>query len=390
VYPLTVMLDTADVVASVLPTVLDVRRAIHRHPELSKHEFATTDLLASHLAEARLTPRLRTPKTGLSVDVGSEGPLVVFRADLDALPITEPAGLPFASETSGVMHACGHDAHTAITLGLALAWAQTANPRHVRFLFQPSEEVFPGGADEFVHEGAVTGARSIVAFHVDPHLPTGYIGVKPGAITSSADRFSILLEGPGGHTARPHETVDVIHAAGHLIANLSGTVDRLIDARAPLVITFGQVHGGTADNVIPTSVQLSGTVRTPDHDAWELVPELIRRVAAELSAPFGATVEVRYNRGLPPVVNDPALVARLVPAIERALGPETVTSTYTSMGGEDFALYLSEAPGALFRLGCATDMARTNDLHSASFMFDEAALEVGLRAGLGILRELTS
>jgi amidohydrolase len=383
------MLDTANVVASVLPTVVDVRRAIHRHPELSKQEYATTDLLASHLTDARLTPRLRTPKTGLSVDVGSEGPLVVFRADLDALPITEPVGLPFASETSGVMHACGHDAHTAITLGLALAWARTGNRRRVRFLFQPSEENFPGGADELVHEGAVAGAEAIVAFHVDPHLPTGFIGVKPGAITASADRFAILLEGPGGHTARPHETVDVIHAAGHLIANLAGTVDRLIDARAPLVITFGQVHGGTADNVIPTSVQLSGTVRTPDHEIWELVPELIRRVAAELVAPFGAAVEVRYNRGLPPVVNDPALVARLVPAIERALGSETVTSTYTSMGGEDFALYLSETPGVLFRLGCAADMTRTNDLHSASFMFDEAALDVGLRAGLEMLRALT-
>jgi amidohydrolase len=383
------MLDTANVVASVLPTVVEVRRAIHRHPELSKHEFATTDLLASHLNDARLTPRLRTPKTGLTVDVGSEGPLVVFRADLDALPISEPKGLTFASGVEGVMHACGHDAHTAITLGLALAWAEVGNNRRVRFLFQPSEEVFPGGADELVAEGAVKGAQAVVAFHVDPHLATGRIGVKPGPITSSADRFSVLLEGPGGHTARPHETVDVIEAAGHVIANLSGIVSRLIDARAPLAITFGQVHGGTADNVIPTAVQMSGTVRTPDQGVWDRVPELIRRVAAELATPFGATTEVRYNRGLPPVVNDANLVARLTPAVERALGPETVTSTYTSMGGEDFALYLSEAPGVLFRLGCATDVSRTNDLHSASFMLDEAALQIGIRAGLGILRELT-
>lgn len=384
------MLDTSNVVTSVLPTVVDVRRAIHRRPELSKHEFATTDLLATHLAAARLTPRLRTPKTGLTVDVGTDGPLVVFRADLDALPITEPAGLAFASGTSGVMHACGHDAHTAITLGLALAWAEVGAGRHVRFLFQPSEEVFPGGADELVAEGAVAGAKAVIAFHVDPHLRTGFVGVKPGPITSSADRFSIVLEGPGGHTARPHETVDVIHAAGHVIANLSGIVSRLLDARAPLAITFGQVHGGAADNVIPTSVRLSGTARTPDHDVWERVPELIRGVAADLAAPFGAKVDIRYNRGLPPVSNDAALVARLTPAIERALGPETVTSTYTSMGGEDFALYLTEAPGALFRLGCAANPAETNDLHSASFMLDERALEVGLHAGLEILRELTA
>lgn len=384
------MLDTANVVASVLPVVVDVRRAIHRHPELSKQEYATTDLLADHLTRAGLVPRLRTPKTGLTVDVGTDGPPIVFRADLDALPISEPAGLSFASESPGVMHACGHDAHTAITLGLALTWAQMGNGRRVRFLFQPSEELFPGGADEIVAEGLVQGAEAIVAFHVDPHLRTGLVGVKPGAITASADRFSILLEGPGGHTARPHETVDIVHAAGHVIANLSSIVTRLLDARAPLAITFGQVHGGTADNVIPTTVQMSGTVRTPDHDAWERLPELIRRVAAELAAPFGAAVEVRYNRGLLPVVNDPALVQRLTPAIERALGPDTVTTTYTSMGGEDFALYLTDTPGALFRLGCAADPSQTNDLHSASFLLDERALESGLNAGLEILRELTA
>lgn len=384
------MLDTAAVVDGVLPIVRDVRRSIHRNPELSKHEFATTDLLATHLADARLHPRLRTPKTGLTVDVGSDGPLVVFRADLDALPITEPSTLPFSSANPGVMHACGHDAHTAIALGLALAWAQVGNDRRVRFLFQPSEEVFPGGADELVAEGAVSGATAIVAFHVDPHLETGLVGVKPGPITASADRFSVLLEGPGGHTARPHETVDIVQAAGHVIANLAGIVTRRIDARAPVAITFGQVHGGTADNVIPTSVQMSGTVRTPDHDTWERMPELIRRVAAELALPYGAEVDVRYNRGLPPVDNDPDLVARLTPAVERALGPGAVTTTYTSMGGEDFALYLAEAPGALFRLGCAADPSRTNDLHSASFLFDENALGIGLGAGLEILFELTA
>ena len=384
------MLDTSHVVASVLPTVVEVRRAMHRHPELSKQEFATTDLLAGHLTAAGLRPRLRTPKSGLTVDVGSEGALIVFRADLDALPITEPSGLSFASEVPGVMHACGHDAHTAIALGLALAWENVGNGRRVRFLFQPSEEVFPGGADELAAEGAVSGAQAIVAFHVDPHLQTGLVGVKPGAITSSADRFSVLLEGPGGHTARPHETVDIVQAAGHVVANLSGIVTRRIDARAPLAITFGQIHGGTADNVIPTTVQMSGTVRTPDQDTWAKVPDLIRRVAGELAAPFGATAEVRYNRGLPPVVNDAALVERLTPAIERALGPGSVTSTYTSMGGEDFALYLTEAPGVLFRLGCAASPTDTNDLHSASFSLDERSLETGLHAALEILQELTA
>ncbi|MFP5331343.1 MAG: amidohydrolase [Acidimicrobiia bacterium] len=383
------MLDTASVVDRVLPAVVEVRRSIHRRPELAKQEFATTDLIANRLTAANLHPRLRTPKSGLTVDVGTEGPLVVFRADLDALPITEPPGLSFASENPGVMHACGHDAHTAIALGLALLWAEVGNDRRVRFVFQPSEEVFPGGADEIVAEGWLKGAEAIVAFHVDPHMQTGMVGVKPGPITSSADRFSILLEGPGGHTARPHETVDIVQAAGHVIANLAGIVARHIDARSPLAITFGQVHGGTADNVIPTSVQMSGTARTPDHDAWEQIPELVRRVAAELATPYGATVDVRYNRGLPPVVNDPTLVGRLAPVIEHALGPDTVTTTYTSMGGEDFAVYLNETPGVLFRLGCAGANSKSNDLHSASFMLDEKSLRTGLHAGLAILRELT-
>lgn len=384
------MPDTSAVVAGVLPMVVDVRRAIHHHPELAKHEFRTTDLVASTLAAEGLRPRLRTPKTGATVDVGSTGPLHVFRSDLDALPIVEPRGLPFASAVEGVMHACGHDAHTAIALGLAVAWARLDTGRRVRFLFQPSEEVFPGGADELLSEGAVSGAESIVAFHVDPHLPAGMVGVKAGAITSSADRFSILLEGPGGHTARPHETVDVIGAAGHVIAHLPSLVERHVDSRAPLVVVFGRVSGGTADNVIPTSVQMSGTARTADPDAWERLPGLIRRLAADLAAPFGATCEVRYNRGLPPVLNDPPLVSRLSPVVERVLGRDGLASTYTSMGAEDFALYLEKTPGVLFRLGCATDGGAGGDLHSASFTLDEGSLEVGLRVGLEILLDLTS
>lgn len=377
-------------VAKVLPTVLEVRRTLHRNPELSKQEFRSTEVVADALTSAHLTPRLRTPRTGLTIDVGTEGPLHVFRADLDALPIQEPDGAAVSSQNPGVMHACGHDAHTAIAVGLALAWAHLDTGRRVRFLFQPSEEVFPGGADLLVAEGAVEGARSVLAFHVDPHLATGRIGVKPGPITASADAFSIRLEGPGGHTARPHETVDLIQAAGRVAADLPGILARHLDARAPVAVVFGQIHGGTADNVIPSSVTLSGTARTADTAAWEALPDLVTRLVGELAAPFDARVEVHYRRNLPPVVNDPALVERLRATLVATMGPDAVTSTYTSMGGEDFSLYLREAPGVLFRLGCAKDPNRTNDLHSTSFRFDEDALSVGLRAGLEMLLDLTS
>jgi amidohydrolase len=377
-----------DMVADVLPTVVEARRAIHRHPELSGEEYRTTELVLQVLRGAGLSPRARTPKTGVSVDLGSNGPLVAFRSDLDALPIQEPPG-PVSSEIPGVMHACGHDAHTAIGLGVALILGEIESilPGRARVIFQPAEETFPGGAYDLVREGVVDGVDSVIAFHVDPGLDTGRVGFKPGAITSSADRFYITLEGPGGHTARPHQTVDLIYAAGLVVTQIPALLDRLIDARAPLTVVFGRLQSGTADNVIPTHAELSGTLRTADRTVWDEAPSLLEQLVHDITGPLGAKVTFHYQRGIPPVVNDAVIVRRLEQVAAIHLGEEAVTGTFVSMGAEDFARYLDEAPGALMRLGCRDGGAKV-DLHSAGFRLDEGCLATGIRLGVAGLLEL--
>lgn len=376
------------VVAEVLPTVVDLRRAIHRHPELAYDEYQTTERIVGLLRNAGLSPRTRTPRTGLTVEIGSGSKAVGFRADLDALPIQEPEGLEFRSEVPAVMHACGHDMHSSIGSGIALALTRLEPLQgRVRVIFQPAEEAFPGGGHELVREGAADGLSSIIAFHIDPTLEPGRVGLRSGPITGSADRFYITLDGPGGHTARPHKTVDLIYAAGKVITELPGLLDRLTDSRLPLVIVFGKVFGGTADNVIPTSVELSGTCRTLDRGIWEEIPALLERLVQDIAAPTGAKVLVHYQRGIPPVINNERVVAICRQAIADTLGLEAVAVATTSMGAEDFARFTEAVPGALIRLG-GKPPGREVDLHSASFQADEGALEAGLLAGLSALLTL--
>ena len=374
-------------VAEVLPASIELRRAIHRQPELSFQEFATTERIATALRHGGLEPSVRSEGTGLVIEVGTGRPLVGFRADLDALPIGEPADNPFASQVPGVMHACGHDAHAAIAAGIALVLARIDTGGTIRLLFQPGEESFPGGALEMVREGHVDEMGSIVAFHVDPTMPVGAVGLRNGAITGSADRFSIRLLGPGGHTARPHRSVDLVYAAGRLITELPALIDRLVDARRPLTIVFGRVSGGTADNVIPTEVELRATTRTLDHSLWQELPLLVQELSAGIVAPTGAKVEVEYVRGIPPVVNDPGVIDAARVAITSTLGADAVTPTPTSMGAEDFSNYLDRIPGALIRLG-SSPASGSVDLHSAGFVFDEGAMEPGILAGAATLLTL--
>jgi amidohydrolase len=376
------------IAARVAPRAVELRRAIHRRPELGRQEFATTKLVARALAGAGIESKIREAGTGLIADLGTEGSLVGFRADLDALPIHEQTGLPFSSELPGLMHACGHDAHTAIAVGIALALRELGTlPGRVRFLFQPAEELFPGGADEMLREGAVDGVQAIIAYHVDPTLPPGQIGFKTGSITSSSDRFLITIDGPGGHTARPHESVDTIYAAGQVITQLPAILDRLIDARHPLSLVFGRVQGGMAGNVIPTTVSLSGTSRSLDHETWERMPKLIDRLVHEIVTPFGASATVTYEVGIPPVINDQFVVAEVEYAVSSVLGTPAVALTEASLGAEDFSYFLQDIPGALFRLGTQLP-GRKTDLHSAWFDIDESAIETGIVAGTTALLRL--
>ena len=373
-------------VAEVLPIVVELRRAIHRRPELAYQEFQTTSRLADLLRDRGLAPRLRTPKTGLITEVGGGAKSVGFRADIDALPIQEPSDLPFASEVAGAMHACGHDAHAAIAAGIAIVLHQLGSDLsgRVRIIFQPAEETFPGGAWELVREGAVEGLAGIIAFHADPSIAAGRVGLRTGPLTASTDRFFITLEGPGGHTARPHKTVDLIFAAGKVIAELPGLLDRLTDSRRPLVVVFGKVGGGSAENVIPTMVELSGTARALDREIFDEVPSLLERLVQDIAAPTGAKVTFHYQRGVPPVINHQAVVAAVAAGISELMDDDVIVEAPTSMGAEDFSRYAEEVPGALLRLGCRQGQKNV-DLHSANFEIDETALEVGVNAGVAAL-----
>lgn len=378
--------EVGDLIERVLPDALELRRKLHENPEPSYHEYETTRIIKDALVGHGLTPVDRTPRTGLWVDSG-KNPVCAFRADIDALPIDEPAGNIPESQNPGWMHACGHDAHSAIAFGLAVVFTQMENSPAVRFLFQPAEEGFPGGAVEMVADGLIDGLSSILAFHVDPALETGKFGIRAGPITASADRFTISLTGPGGHTARPHQTVDLMAAAARIVIDLPAVLRASVDARQALTLVFGSIHGGATENVIPTRVELKGTVRTLDRGLWDQLPGLMEKILSNLAGVTEAGYELTYQRAIPPVVNDARVIARVADGISSFYDDEAIVHTPTSMGGEDFANYLDVVPGALVRLGSARGHG---DLHSSAFHLDEAAIGHGIRAGVAALLNLVA
>jgi amidohydrolase len=371
----------ARLVEEISPRVVELRRLLHRNPEPAHREQRTTELIRDFLSDAGLEFRHREPGTGGWVDIG-DSPRIGFRADIDALPIREPAENSPRSEIEGWMHACGHDAHAAIAAGIAVVLSHLGPRPGVRVLFQPAEESFPGGAIELVQEGLVDELDSLLAFHVDPTLRVGRIGARVGAITAGADTIRIVVHGPGGHTSRPHKTVDVVSAASRVAAELPAAIRNAVDARSAVVTAFGSIHGGDAPNVIPTEVILEGTVRTLDAGLWDVLPSLVDKILGSILGLSGAGYTLDYQQGIAPVVNDEMVMNRVSSAIRSSLGDETVVPTETSMGGEDFSSYLTVTRGALLRLGSASG---GGDLHSASFLFNEAAIPIGIQAGVAAL-----
>ncbi|MEV6428831.1 M20 family metallopeptidase [Nocardia sp. NPDC051463] len=354
------------------------RRHIHANPELSRTEFATTEFVSAWLTKAGLSPRRLPGGTGLICDIGPDGPRIGLRADMDALPLQEFTGLSFASTVPGVSHACGHDAHTTILLGTALALADADLPRGVRLVFQPAEEVMPGGAIDVVATGAMEGVERIFALHCDPRLEVGRIGIRVGAITSAADTIELVLDSPGGHTSRPHLTSDLVYAIGTVITGLPGLLSRRIDPRTSTVMVWGAVSAGKAPNAIPQTGMLTGTVRTGDHATWSLLEPMVREIVDGLLAPTGVRYQLNYKRGVPPVVNDEQSTRMFEDAI-REIGPDALADTMQSGGGEDFSWYLEEVPGAMARLGVWSGHGEQLDLHQPTFDIDERALAVGVR-----------
>ncbi|HUG33021.1 MAG TPA: amidohydrolase [Acidimicrobiia bacterium] len=378
--------ELAGLVEDLTPRVVELRRLLHRNPEPAHHEYRTTEIILRFLSKAGLVLNDRSPRPGGWVDIGDD-PRVGFRADIDALPIQEPSENSPRSEIDGWMHACGHDAHAAIAAGLAVAIARTQPDAGVRVLFQPGEESVPGGAIELVDEGLLDGIDSLLAFHVDPTLRVGRVGARVGPITAGAGVMTISIHGPGGHTSRPHKTADLVSAAARVATELPVAIRNSIDARSPLVVAFGSIHGGDAPNVIPTEIVMKGTVRTLDTGLWDVLPALVDKTMSSILALSGAGYRLDYQQGIAPVVNDRRVVTTTTEAIDLAMGKGTVVGTETSMGGEDFSNYLTVTAGALLRLGAASG---GGDLHSASFRFNEDAVATGLHAGTAALLSLSA
>jgi len=363
---------------------IDWRRHLHQYPELSDEEFETTTFLKSRAKELGLTIQPYDMPTGFAADLvgtaGSSDKMVAIRTDIDALPVLEQTNLPFASKNEGRMHACGHDMHMATVLGTAAILKDLRDQFDgtIRFLFQPSEEMPPGGAREFIKRGALDGVSMIFGLHVDPHLPTGKISVRDGATMGSVMDFDIVVHGVGGHAARPQNAVDAIATAAEIIESLQKVVSREMDPIAPVVITFGQIKGGTARNVIADRVELNATARTLSAEARKKLPKAIKRTATNVAKARGARANVEFTSDYPVVENDPAVNRIITGAADKLLGKNKVATTEQVLGGEDFACYLEKTKGAMFRLGIRNKkIGADKSWHSPKFIADEDALPVG-------------
>ena len=384
------VVDAAVDETSAVEAARALRRSVHAHPELAHAEHATTAAVADLLTRAGLEVRL-LPGTGLIAETGpveaADGsgptPVVGLRADMDALPVTETTGLPFTSTVPGTAHACGHDVHTSTVAGAGLALAAMHGrgrlPHRVRLLFQPAEEVMPGGALAVIGFGAVDGLAALYGLHCDPSLDAGTVGLKAGPITSASDHVTVRLSGIGGHTSRPHLAGDLVFALGQVATQLPAVLARRVDPRAGVNLTWGAVHAGDVANAVPSEGYLEGTLRCMETEAWQHAGELVEAVVADLVRPYAVTAVVDLQRGVPPVDNEVRATAALDEAARAVLGSAAVLPTRQSLGGEDFAWYLHHVPGAMVRLGTRTPGGTTYDLHRGDYAPDEAALATGVR-----------
>jgi amidohydrolase len=378
-----------ETVAALESELIAFRRDIHAHPELAGSETRTTARVAARLTAAGVTVR-RLDDTGLIADIGPTDPAyrVALRADLDALPVPERTGLPFASQSEGACHACGHDVHIAAVLGAGLALQKhvesfAAQGLGVRLIFQPAEEVMPGGALRVIEQGGLAGVNAIYTVHCDPTLDVGRVGLRDGPVTSAADAITVTLTGRGGHTARPHLTQDLTYALGKVITDVPAVLSRRVDPRAGLALVWGTVHSGSAENVIPSSGTVGGTLRILDEGVWQNIGPLLEEVVMGVTSLYAVSATIEHRRGVPPVVNDAQSVARLGVAARQMLGPNARTETVQSLGGEDFAWYLQQVPGALARLGTRAPGGPTYDLHQGDLVVDEGAISIGARLLVG-------
>lgn len=368
--------------------LVSTRRDLHRHPELSFEETRTAGIVSERLALLRLSIRTGVGRTGVSADwpAGTAGrKRILLRADMDALPLQEETGAPYASEAAGTMHACGHDGHVSIALAVAGRLAATPDAGPFRMLFQPAEEG-AGGAEACARDDVLNGVGSAFGLHLWNQLPVGRIGVNRGALMAAVDEFSIDVEGPGGHGAAPHETFDPIVGAARIVDALQSIVSREISPLEPAVVTIGSIHGGSAFNIIPSLVRMTGTVRSFSESAGRVLPEKMERVVRGTAEAAGVRAHLHYRRVNRATVNDPAMADLVIETASRLLGEDNVETDTRTLGGEDMSVFLDRVPGCFFFVGSAPEGAHRPH-HSPRFDFDERALMVGTTVFEAVARE---
>ncbi|MDH2423919.1 amidohydrolase [Sphaerisporangium sp. TRM90804] len=365
-------------------SLIGFRRDLHAHPELGFVEHRTTERIGERLTAIGLSPAVLPRGTGLICDIGSgDGPTVALRADIDALPLQDEKEVPYRSTVAGVCHACGHDVHTAIILGTGMFLAQQAAlgllPGRIRLIFQPAEEVMPGGALKVLEAGGISGVDRIFGLHCDPRIELGQVGLRVGPITGACDKVSVRVAGPGGHTARPHLTADLVFALAKIVTELPAALSRRVDPRSSLSLVWGRVQAGSVANAIPDDGLAEGTIRCLDEQAWHEAPDLFKALLDSVAVAYGVEAEMNYIRGVPPTINEVTSVQMLRDAAEEILGPDSTVPTPQSLGGEDFGWYLESVPGAYARLGVRTpgDTSRL-DIHQGTFDVDERCIAVGV------------
>jgi len=372
-----------DIALKLAPRLIEIRRHLHSHPELSGQEYHTSAYVAGVLSSSGVHVREAVGKTGVVGEVrghGSDRRLLAIRTDMDALPINERTGLEFTSRSTGIMHACGHDVHTTVGLGTAMVLAELASqlPGNVRLLFQPAEETAQG-ASWMIADGVMENVSAILSLHVFPSIPAGKVGIRYGALTAAADELEIAIIGESGHGARPHEAIDAIWIAAQVITTLQQAISRTQNPLRPAVLSIGQISGGRAPNVIADQVKLLGSVRSLHPETRTNLPGWIERIVANICHSYGAQYEMSYRPGVPGVQNNIGLSQILQTAAEEAWGSDRVlVLTEPSLGAEDFSRYLEHAPGAMFRLGVGYEDRTNYPLHHPQFEVNEAAIVTGV------------
>ena len=375
--------EIKNIAESLAPRLVEIRRHIHANPELSGQEYQTAAYIAGVLSSCGLSVQEAVGKTGVKGELagkGSDRRILAIRADMDALPIQEKTDLDFASRKPGIMHACGHDVHATVGLGVAMVLSRLSEPLggKIRFLFQPAEEIAQG-ASWMIREGVMRDVSAVLGLHVFPSIPARSIGVRYGALTAAADDLEIFIQGESGHGARPHEAIDAIWIASQVITTLQQAISRTQNPLRPIVLTIGQISGGRAPNVIADQVRMAGTVRSLHPETHAHLPEWIESLVTNVCSTYDAKCQVNYRRGVPSVQNDQFLTRLVEEAGLEAWGQDRVLIlSEPSMGAEDFSLYLQQAPGTMFRLGVGSPNLLNPPLHHPEFLVDESAILTGV------------